>query len=181
MSAKYNLFNGTDSQCYFNLMAGNHEIILQSEGYTTREGAENGIRSVQKNSQIDERYERKIAKNNEPYFVLKAGNGQIIGVSETYSSKQAMERGIASVKRNGSTTSIKDWKEKRIKIILNGEKYQIGIQTMTGREILSLGDFDANKYCLTKTTDGSEVSPDQVVTLKKGMEFHAILKDIKFG
>ena len=43
----------------------------------------------------DARFERKVAKNGEPYFVLKAANGQIIGQSETYSGEAAMENGVA--------------------------------------------------------------------------------------
>jgi len=36
-----------NNQFYFNLKAGNHETILQSEGYTTKASAINGIESVQ--------------------------------------------------------------------------------------------------------------------------------------
>jgi uncharacterized protein len=32
------------------------------------------------------------------YFVLKAANGEVLAVSEMYSSKPAMEAGIAAVK-----------------------------------------------------------------------------------
>lgn len=34
------------------------------------------------------------AKNGEPYFTLVAGNGEIVMTSETYSSKQAMDKTI---------------------------------------------------------------------------------------
>jgi len=37
---------------------------------------------------------------DEPFFVLKAPNGQIIGKSEMYDSAKGMENGIASVKAN---------------------------------------------------------------------------------
>ena len=44
------------------------------------------------------------------YFVLFEwlGNGQTIGKSEMYSSASAMESGIASVKANGPTTTVRD-------------------------------------------------------------------------
>ncbi|EKO3980215.1 YegP family protein [Vibrio fluvialis] len=42
------------------------------------------------------------------YFVLKAGNHEVIATSEMYSSKQAAKNGIASVQANGSTTDIRD-------------------------------------------------------------------------
>ena len=63
----------------------------------------NGIKSCQTNSQKDDAFARKTAKDDSPYFVLKAGNAQTIGKSEMYSSKSAMENGIASVKANGAS------------------------------------------------------------------------------
>lgn len=95
-------------QYMFNLKAGNHEIILTSERYATKANAEKGIASVQKNSPDDGRYDRKVAKNGDPYFTLTATNGQTIGRSEMYSSNSAMENGIASVKTNGPSTKVKD-------------------------------------------------------------------------
>jgi uncharacterized protein YegP (UPF0339 family) len=41
-------------------------------------------------------------------FNLKAGNGEIIGTSEAYSSSAAREAGIASVKANGPTAPVDD-------------------------------------------------------------------------
>jgi len=40
--------------------------------------------------------------------VLKAGNGEEIGRSETYSSESAMENGIASVKKNAPDAKVED-------------------------------------------------------------------------
>jgi uncharacterized protein len=95
-------------QFMFNLKAGNGEVILTSERYTTKSGAQNGISSVQTNSPKDERYERKSSKAGEPYFVLKAANGEPIGTSEMYSSASARDNGIDSVKKNGPTTDIRE-------------------------------------------------------------------------
>jgi uncharacterized protein len=39
----------------FVLKAGNGQVILASEGYTTKAACENGIESVRKNSQTDAR------------------------------------------------------------------------------------------------------------------------------
>jgi len=47
----FNLFKSDkNNEYYFNLKAGNHEIILQSEGYKAKASAENGITSVKANS-----------------------------------------------------------------------------------------------------------------------------------
>ncbi len=108
MAGKYEIKKTSDDQFMFNLKAGNGEIILTSERYTAKASAENGIRSVQENSQKDERFDRLESKSGQPYFNLKAGNGEIIGTSEMYSSEAARDNGIASVKTNGPTTTIDD-------------------------------------------------------------------------
>ena len=41
-------------------------------------------------------------------FSLAAGNNQIIGVSEIYSSRAAMEKGIESVRKNAPTANLED-------------------------------------------------------------------------
>ena len=107
----YFVLKPSGDQYMFNLKAGNHETILTSERYKTKASAQNGIASVQKNSSEDSRYERRTAKDSSPYFVLKAANGEIIGRSEMYSSAGACEKGIASVKANGSTTTVKELKD----------------------------------------------------------------------
>lgn len=93
---------------HFVLRADNHETILTSENYAAKQGAQNGIASCQTNSPYDSRYERRISVANQPYFVLKALNGQIIGTSQMYSSSIARDNGIASCKSNGPTTRIID-------------------------------------------------------------------------
>lgn len=102
MAGKFELKVAKSGQFHFNLLAGNGQIILSSEMYESKSAAENGIASVQKNAGDDGRFERKTSTKGDPYFVLKAGNGQQIGRSETYSSTAAMENGIASVATNAS-------------------------------------------------------------------------------
>ncbi len=96
------------SEYHFTLKGGNNEIILTSETYSTKQGALNGIESVKKNSSLDERYTRLTSRNDDPYFVLRAANGEVIGTSETYSSTQARERGIESCKADGPTAPTVD-------------------------------------------------------------------------
>ncbi|GGG52289.1 YegP family protein [Epilithonimonas arachidiradicis] len=105
---KFIITKRKDGEYQFNLKAGNGEIILTSEGYLTKSGCKNGIESVKINSQIDSRFERRTSTNDKDYFVLKAGNGEIIGKSQLYSTKQGMENGIASVKQNAPTAETID-------------------------------------------------------------------------
>ena len=108
MSGWYELSQANDGQYRFVLKAGNGEVILTSELYKAKASAHNGIESVQKNSPDDARYDRLEAKNGKPYFNLKAANHQIIGTSQFYASEQSRDKGIESVKNNGSSTTIKD-------------------------------------------------------------------------
>ena len=105
---KFEVFPAENGQFYFRLKAGNGEIILASEGYTTRASAHDGISSVRSNCQIESRYDRRTASDGRFYFVLKAANGQIIGNSQMYSTPSCVTTGIASVTANGTSQSVED-------------------------------------------------------------------------
>jgi uncharacterized protein YegP (UPF0339 family) len=108
MAGWFELNTSTDGQFRFVLKAGNAETILTSELYKAKPSAQNGIASVQANCGNDERYEKLESKNGKFYFNLKAANHQIIGTSQMYGSVQSRDAGIASVKANGTSTTIKD-------------------------------------------------------------------------
>ena len=108
MAGKFELKKSTNGQFFFNLKADNGEVILTGETYTSKQGALDGIASVKVNAPLDERYERKKSTSGQPYFTLKAVNGQALGRSEMYSSSSAMENGIASVKANAPNATLDD-------------------------------------------------------------------------
>ena len=104
----FNLFKSDkNGEWYFNLMANNNKIITASQGYNSKQGAEKGIESVKENASDDSKYDRRESKNDQYYFNLKAANGEIIGTSETYTTKQSMENGIESVKANAVGAEVK--------------------------------------------------------------------------
>ena len=105
---RYVLFKGEDGEYYFNLQAPNYEIILQSEGYTSKDGAENGIASVRKNSDEETQYRRLVSTNGQFYFTLVAKNYQVIGVSEMYTTREAREIGIEAVMKYGPDAPVVD-------------------------------------------------------------------------
>ncbi|MDT0499186.1 YegP family protein [Algiphilus sp. W345] len=108
MGGYYKLFQSSrNAEWYFSLKAGNHETILQSEGYKAKAGSENGIASVQVNSPNDARYERKESSNGY-WFTLKAANGEPIGRSEMYTTASARDKGIESVKTNGPSRDVRE-------------------------------------------------------------------------
>ena len=105
---KFEIKTTNSGKTMFNLKAGNGQVILTSEQYNSKSACENGIESVRTNSQNDDRFDRKTAKDGSPYFNLKASNGQVIGKSEMYTSTSAMENGIASVKKNAPDAAVDD-------------------------------------------------------------------------
>jgi uncharacterized protein YegP (UPF0339 family)/uncharacterized surface protein with fasciclin (FAS1) repeats len=115
----------------FHLKAANGQIIAVSQAYGTKESALKGIASIKKNAPIakiadfspggtitetthkpgivqDTVFEIQFNAPDRFRFHLKAANGQIIAVSQSYLSKQSAENGIASMKKNAPMAKIVD-------------------------------------------------------------------------
>jgi len=121
-----------DSACRyrFHLKATNGQIIAVSQSYGTKESALKGIASIQKNAPIamisdfakdaipqptntagivqDPAFEILCDAGGKFRFHLKAANGEIIAASQSYLSRNSVENGIASVKKNAPTAKIID-------------------------------------------------------------------------
>lgn len=108
MAGKFEIKKASNGEFYFHLLAGNGQIILSSEMYKAKASAVNGIASVKKNCTDAGRFDRRTSNSGKPYFVLKAGNGQIIGQSQMYSSDDGMENGIKSVTTNAPSAETND-------------------------------------------------------------------------
>ncbi len=115
------LVKQTKTGFVFNLKANSGQVIATSEVYTTRSACDKGIASVAKNAPIAEvedqteagfkalknpKFEVYKDKKGEFRFRLKAKNGQIIAVSEGYTTMSACDNGIASVKKNAVDADI---------------------------------------------------------------------------
>jgi uncharacterized protein len=108
MAGKFEVKTAKSGQTHFNLLASNGQVILQSEMYESKASALNGIESIKKNASLDERFERLVSKSGKPYFVIKAGNHQVIGQSQQYESEAGRDNGIESVKKNAPEASVVD-------------------------------------------------------------------------
>ena len=96
--AKFEIYTDKKGEFRFRLKTGEGQIILASEGYTSKIACDNGIVSVKRNSKIYDRYLRKQSKDGKHYFVLKASNGKTIGKSPLFNSKTGLEGGIITLK-----------------------------------------------------------------------------------
>jgi uncharacterized protein YegP (UPF0339 family) len=108
MAAKFEIEKAADGHFYFHLKAANGEIIFSSQEYKAKAGAQVGIDSVKSNASVDAHFERKTSSSDQPYFIMKAANGETVGRSQMYSSAAAMEKGIESVKANAPTAHVED-------------------------------------------------------------------------
>ena len=107
----------------FDLKAGNGEVILTSEVYSALRSCKNGIASVARNAAaaaLEDQTEEGFAKAKCPKFEvytdkagefrfrLKARNGEIIGVGESYKKKASCLNGIESVRKNAPEAPVED-------------------------------------------------------------------------
>lgn len=108
MAGKFELKVAKNGEIYFNLLAENGDILLKSEMYKTKASATNGIESVKKNADDASRFERLESSNAKQYFVLKAGNHQIIGQSSLYASADERDAAIASLQALAADAAVAD-------------------------------------------------------------------------
>jgi uncharacterized protein len=108
MAAKFEITKAKDGDFHFHLKAPNGDIILTSQMYKGKSSAKNGIASVKKNAPDDKRYERKETHNGHAMFNLRAGNHEVVGTSQGYSSHEARDHGITSVKKNAPGAAVHD-------------------------------------------------------------------------
>lgn len=108
MAGKFECYKDKAGEFRFRLKAGNGENILSSEGYSSKASCTNGIKSVQKNCTDEKCFEKKTTSSGKFRFNLKAGNGQVIGTSQNYSSESGCDNGIKSVGRSAPGAAIDD-------------------------------------------------------------------------
>ena len=108
MAGKFVISKSANGKYRFVLKASNGEPILASQMYARATSARNGVDSVRRNAVRDEMYERLTSARGQPYFTLKASNGQVIGTSEMYSSTRSRDSGIESVRSNAPAAALED-------------------------------------------------------------------------
>lgn len=111
MAALFEIWETDSGKFKFNLLSETEDVLLASQIYSTYSGAENGIESIRKNSTDDECYEKLTASNGTLYFVLYAGNNQIIGTSPMYQTEADRDAAIAATKAVANAAPVKDLDE----------------------------------------------------------------------
>lgn len=107
MAGKFEIFKDKAGKYRFRLKASNGETILASQGYASRSGVHNGIKSVRNHCRQKDCYDvKKTASGHR--FNLVASNGRVIGSSETYKSPRACDGGMKSVKTNAPKAKVEN-------------------------------------------------------------------------
>lgn len=110
--AKFEVYqSGKKDEFRFRLKADNGQIILSSEGYTSKASCLNGIESVKKNAADSKRITKTKTPTKMFRFAVTAANSQIIGTSQNYKSESGVNNGIESVKKNAAKAEIKEVKK----------------------------------------------------------------------
>jgi len=107
--AKFEVYqSGKNNEFRFRLKADNGQIILSSEGYTSKASCLNGIESVKKNAADPKRVTATQTPTKMFRFSITAANSQIVGTSQNYKSISGRNNGIESVKKNAGKAEIKE-------------------------------------------------------------------------
>jgi hypothetical protein len=97
--ARTEVTQGDSGQFHFNFFAKNGQIVLSSESYTTEEAAYNGAFAVQSEGQSATAYTVKQSSSGSFFFVVTALNGQVIGVSQQYTTKQSAQDATVALQK----------------------------------------------------------------------------------
>jgi len=95
----------------FAFMNSADKTVVRSENYAAKKSCLNGIESVRKNSQNDNRYQLCESQNGKFYFNIKASNGQIVATSSLFASEAERDEAISFLKDNAATMRIDDLSE----------------------------------------------------------------------
>ncbi len=94
----FETFKGADGRFYFHLVGRNGQIVLRSQGYSSKQAATRGIEAVRTNGVDPANFKVLVASSGQFYANLYAQNHEIIATSETYTRKFGAQRGIETAR-----------------------------------------------------------------------------------
>ena len=109
-------------------------------------------------------------------FNLKAGNGEIIATSETYSSLKACQNGVASVQKNAPLAAIEDQTAKDFETQKNPKfevyadkrgEFRFRLKAANG-QIIAVGEgYKAKASCLNGIASIVKNAPDAAIVVEE--------------
>jgi uncharacterized protein YegP (UPF0339 family) len=107
MTGYFQLIEGGDGAFMFTLRAGNHETVLTSRVFWSRQSALDGVALLRSQSQRPECYARHTDPDGRQWFEVLDERQHTLGRSEPYGSRSGLAAGMASVKRNSLATGFR--------------------------------------------------------------------------
>jgi len=104
---KFEVFQSNkNKKFYFRLKNNKGDVVMKSQGYSTKRTCMNGIESVRKNSQVAERFDAQVQKNGKHMFNIVARNGQVVATSTSWEAKRSCTSNMTSVKKGAIKASV---------------------------------------------------------------------------
>lgn len=103
---KFEIIFTKNLEYHFVLKSRKDKVILTSNPFKNRSSVLKTIESVRTNSLILNNFEIQTGIDSKKYFLLKAGNRKIIGISEMYDNVEDVENAIKSVRKYSKTKKI---------------------------------------------------------------------------
>ncbi len=107
MKGYYQFIEGHGGGFMFTLRAGNHETILESRVYWSRQAAMDAITAARACSQEPQCYVKHETPEGQFYFELLDPQGRVLGRSGGCHSRSALAAGMASVQRNAPSETFR--------------------------------------------------------------------------
>jgi uncharacterized protein YegP (UPF0339 family) len=134
----YQVLESKDGQYYFNLLAGNWEVIGSSELYVSQSNATRAVDTIAGlvskatfgKAAAGAKFQVFQGLDGQYYFHLRASNGEIVLQSEGYTRKASATSSIDSVRTNGV-----DARRYKIKDAANGQAYFV--LTATNNKVIA--------------------------------------------
>ena len=117
MIGKFEVTQSAHSTFMFHLRADNGSVILVGPAHATKDDALAAIDEARRSAAVPERFERLEQPPGKVCFVLTSPGGDVLGYSQAYASKSALENGIASVARNGAEAVLVDMACERRRVV----------------------------------------------------------------
>lgn len=107
-SGKFFLKKSANGHFYFVLVKANGEVILTSQMYASKASALSGIEAVRRNAQRKESFVVRQGADSKYHFIVKALNGEIVGVSESFTAKESVDKVVDSVRAYAPDAALGD-------------------------------------------------------------------------
>jgi uncharacterized protein len=171
----------TNGQWYFHVVSGNGNVLLASEGYSTRLAALNGVISVLDNGAYESKYTAVKGTNGKYHLNLLAANGAVIATTQQYSTKSSATRAIGSCARAvaGYLASWETNVAARAQVLPSESGWRFNVYAANGAVVLTSESYTDEAAALNgafSTVDnGKSASAYEVRTSATG-QYYFVLK-----